>query len=156
MSNWAKVIEAFDRVERHNVDPSTLKLVVAILLNSPRDAAAHAVEGLWTKWSNTAYHMKLLDALLSLPSDTFNFVSLPGQRVITVDDMESAGSAIKSLVANIQGQSWNTLQLFEVIADAADVESPEVYTAIHEMLDKAIKNSAEIIHIGLVQVNVGP
>ena len=36
--DWSRVIEAFDLPDRQAVDTNTLKLLIAILLNSPRDA----------------------------------------------------------------------------------------------------------------------
>lgn len=41
--DWASVITTFDRPERMGVDTPTLKLLIAILLNCPRDHEPHAV-----------------------------------------------------------------------------------------------------------------
>ncbi|KAJ7445783.1 Not1-domain-containing protein [Mycena galericulata] len=150
--NWASVIKSFDWPDRHGVDTATLKLLIAILVNSPRDAEPHAVTGFWTTWSNSLYQLRLLDALLSLPADTFNFVQLPGRRIVTVDDVSIASPTIKSLAANVQGHTWNSLDLFEVLVRLADSESPDIRTCVREMLDKAIKISAELVHMGLLQV----
>ncbi|TDL27216.1 Not1-domain-containing protein [Rickenella mellea] len=150
--NWAKVIESFDWPDRVGVDTATLKLLISVLHNAPRDAEPHAVAGFWTKWSNSLYQLRVLDALLSLPSDTFNFVSLPGRRVVTVDEVASASPTIKSLAANVQSHTWNSLDLFEVLSRLGDAESPEVRGCIHDMLDKAVKISADLVHMGLLQV----
>lgn len=148
------MIKSFDWSDRHGVDTATLKLLIAILVNSPRDAEPHAVTGFWTTWSNSLYQLRLLDALLSLPADTFNFVQLPGRRIVTVDDVSIASPTIKSLAANIQGHTWNSLELFEVLVRLADVESLDIRNCVREMLDKAIKISAELVHMGLLQVPV--
>ncbi|KAH7889967.1 Not1-domain-containing protein [Phlebopus sp. FC_14] len=150
--NWANVIKAFDWPDRHGVDTATLKLLIAILLNCPRSAEPHAVTGFWGTWSNSLYQLKLLDALLSLPADTFNFVSLPGRRIVTVEDMAAASPTIKSLAANVQGHTWNSLDLFEVLVRLADSDNPDVRNCVREMLDKALKISAELVHMGLLQV----
>nr|GAT52123.1 Not1-domain-containing protein [Mycena chlorophos] len=150
--NWASVIKSFDWPDRHGVDTATLKLLIAILVNSPRDAEPHAVAGFWTTWSNSLYQLRLLDALLSLPADTFNFVQLPGKRIVTVDDVSIASPTIKSLAANVQGHTWNSLELFEVLVRLADSDSLEIRNCVREMLDKAIKISAELVHMGLLQV----
>ncbi|KAJ7684728.1 Not1-domain-containing protein [Mycena polygramma] len=150
--NWASVIKSFDWPDRHGVDTATLKLLIAILVNSPREAEPHAVTGFWTTWSNSLYQLRLLDALLSLPADTFNFVQLPGRRIVTVDDVSIASPTIKSLAANVQGHTWNSLELFEVLIRLADSESLEIRNCVREMLDKAIKISAELVHMGLLQV----
>ncbi|CCM03832.1 uncharacterized protein FIBRA_05981 [Fibroporia radiculosa] len=149
---WASVIKAFDMPDRQGVDTATLKLLIAILLNCPRDAEVHAVTGFWQLWSNSLYQLRLLDALLSLPADTFNFVSLPGHRIVTVDDVANASPTIKSLAANVQGHTWNSLDLFEVLVRLADSDSIEVRGFVREMLDKAVKISAELVHMGLLQV----
>ncbi|KIY43711.1 Not1-domain-containing protein [Fistulina hepatica ATCC 64428] len=178
--NWPVVIRSFDRPTRVGVDTPTLKLLIAILLNAPggikldsqdhtddplpnvtqvsspsASPYQHAVTGFWSAWSNTLYQLRLLDALLSLPSDTFSFVLLPGRRVVTVEDVATASPTIKSLAANVQGCTWNSLDLFEVLVKAADaIKAEEIRQCIREMLDKAIKISAELVHMGLLQVNV--
>jgi CCR4-NOT transcription complex subunit 1 len=93
-----------------------------------------------------------LDSLLSLPSDTFNFVSLPGHRIVTVDDVAGASPTIKALAANVQGHTWNSLELFEVLVRMADSDSAEIQNCVRDMLDKAVKISAELVHMGLLQV----
>ncbi|KAF8636597.1 hypothetical protein AX17_003407 [Amanita inopinata Kibby_2008] len=150
--DWPSVIKLFDWPERNGVDTATLKLLISILLNSPRDAEPHAVAAFWTTWSNPLYQLRLLDALLSLPSDTFNFVVLPGRRIVTIDDVSIASQTIKSLAANVQGQTWNSAELFEVLVRMAGSESAEIRSCVREMLDKAIKISAELVHMGLFQV----
>ncbi|KAI0807086.1 Not1-domain-containing protein [Fomes fomentarius] len=154
--NWAAAIKAFDLPDRQGVDTATLKLLIAILMNSPRDDQPHAVTGFWQLWNNTLYQLRLLDALLSLPADTFNFVNLPGRKIVTVEDVAGASPTIKSLAANVQGHTWNSLDLFEVLVQAADSQNPEVINFVGEMLDKAVKISAELVHMGLLQVPQSP
>lgn len=152
--DWSKVIEAFDWPDRQGVDTNTLKLLIAILVNTPRDADKPAVAGFWSHWNNSLYQLRLLDALLSLPSDTFNFVSLPGRRVVTVDDVSSASPTIKTLAANVQSHTWNSLDLFEVLVRLGDSENEAARTCVREMLDKAVRISADIVHMGLLQTPV--
>ncbi|THH15893.1 hypothetical protein EW146_g4659 [Bondarzewia mesenterica] len=149
--NWANTIKAFDIADRNGVDTATLKLLIAILLNSPREAEPHAVTGFWLTWSNSLYQLRLLDALLSLPADTFNFVTLPGRRIVTMDDVANASPTIKALAANVQGHTWNSLDLFEVLVRLADSESADIRNFVREMLDKAVRISAELVHMGLLE-----
>ncbi|KAA1474810.1 Not1-domain-containing protein [Dentipellis sp. KUC8613] len=149
--NWANAIRAFDIPDRSGVDTATLKLLIAILLNSPRDADPHAVTGFWSSWSNSLYQLRLLDALLSLPADTFSFVTLPGKRIVTMDDVTSASPTIKALAANVQGHTWNSLDLFEVLVRLANSDSAEIQNFVREMLDKAVRISAELVHMGLLE-----
>ena len=100
------------------------------------------------------YQLRLLDALLSLPSDTFNFVTLPGRRVVTVEDVAGASPTIKTLAANVQSHTWNSLDLFEVLVRLGDSENESVRNYVREMLDKAVRISADIVHMGLLQVPV--
>jgi CCR4-NOT transcription complex subunit 1 len=100
------------------------------------------------------YQLHLLDALLSLPGDTFNFVTLPGRRIVTVDDVATASPTIKTLAANVQGHTWNSVELFEVLVRLAGDESPEIRGCVRDMLDKAVKISAELVHMGLLLVSV--
>lgn len=152
--NWAGMIKAFDWSDRLGVDTATLKLLIAILLSCPLEAEPHAVAGFWQAWNHPLYQLRLLDALLSLPGDTFNFVSLPGRRIVTVDDVAGASPTIKSLAANVQGHTWNSLDLFEVLVKLADSDSNDVRNYVREMLDKAVRISAELVHMGLLQVPV--
>ena len=152
--NWANVVLAFDRPDRQAVDTATLKLLVAILVSCPSNTEKHAVTGFWQPWSNQLYQLRLLDALLSLPADTFSFVNLPVRNIVTVEDVSTASTTVKSLAANVQGHSWNSIELFEVLIRAADSESAEVRNFVREMLEKAVKISAELVHLGLLQVPV--
>lgn len=79
---------------------------------------------------------------------------LPGRRIVTVDDVAVASPTIKSLAANVQGHTWNSLDLFEVLVRLAGAESSEIRACVREMLDKAIKISAELVHMGLLQAPV--
>jgi CCR4-NOT transcription complex subunit 1 len=135
-------------------DTATLKLIIAILLGCPGDAKPHAVEGFWAKWSNSLYQLRLLEALVSLPSDTFNFVAVPGKRIVTVDDVATASPIIKALAANVQGQTWNSLPLFETLMRFGNSESPEISTCVRDMMEKAVRISAELVHMGLLQIPV--
>ena len=82
--------------------------------------------GSWGTWKSSLYQLKLLDALLSLPADTFNFVSLPGHRIVTVEDVAAASPMIKSLAANVQGHTWNSLDLFEVLVRLVDLDNADI------------------------------
>lgn len=110
--------------------------------------------GFWGVWNNPLQQLRLLDALLSLPADTFNFVQLPGRRIVTVDDVSVASPTIKSLAANVQGHTWNSLDLFEVLVRLTSSDSMDVRGCVRDMLDKAIKISAELVHLGLLQAAV--
>ena len=151
---WPQLIRALDRPERNGADTSTLKFVVSILLACPSEASPHAVEVFWTKWNNPLHQIKLLEALVSLPSDTFNFVRVPGGRVVTVDDVTGASPTIKALAANVQGQTWNSLPLFEVLMKLADLGIADVQAVVRDMLEKAVRISSELVHMGLLQVPV--
>jgi CCR4-NOT transcription complex subunit 1 len=146
---WDKAIRVLDRPERTGIDTATLKLIVAIL-----SEAHHAVSGFWSTWSNALYQLRLIDALLSLPSDTFSFYGLPGRTVVTVDDVANASPTIKTLAQNVQSSTWNSLDLFELLVRLDESEEPGVKTQVREMLDRAVRVSAELVHMGLLQVPV--
>lgn len=144
---WDKAIRVLDRPERTGIDTATLKLIVAIL-----SEAHHAVAGFWQIWNNPLYQLRLIDALLSLPSDTFSFYGLPGRTVVTVDDVATASPTIKGLAQNVQSSTWNSLDLFELLVRLDDSDSDAVKTQVREMLDRAVRVSAELVHMGLLQV----
>jgi len=93
-----------------------------------------------------------LDALHSLPTDMFKFVSLPGHQIVMMDDVASTSPTIKVLAANVQGSIRNSLDLFKV--HLVDLEQAEVRGFIWEMLDKAARISAELVHLGLLEAPV--
>ncbi|KAH9180386.1 Not1-domain-containing protein [Lactarius sanguifluus] len=133
--NWVEVIKAFDIPDRSGVDTATLKLLIAILINAPRDVDVHAVAGFWSTWRNSLYQLRFL----------------PGRRIVTMDDVASASPTIKALAANVQGSTWNSLDLFEVLVRLADSEHVELRGFVREMLDKAVRISAELVHMGLLE-----
>lgn len=152
--DWPRVIRGFDRHDRNTVDTPTLKVIIAVLLNTPLEQEHHAVAGFWATWSNSLLQLRVLDSLLSLPSDTFTFVTLPGNRIITVDQVANASPAIKTLAANVQSHTWNSLDLFEVLVRLSDDDQPgETKVVVREMLDKAVKISPEIVQMGLFLVD---
>ncbi|KZT56511.1 Not1-domain-containing protein [Calocera cornea HHB12733] len=151
--DWSKVMQAFDQPSRQLVDTATLKLVVALLLTSPRNVASPAVNGCWSLWSNALFQLRLLDALLSLPADTFSFVALPGRRIITVDEVTTASATIKTLATNIQNHSWNSLDLIEFLVAVVDIEAVEVRLAARELMEKAIKVGPELVEIALLKLS---
>ena len=155
--NWGKIVETFDRPERLGaVDGPTLKMLVAILLNSPKETTFPAVVGLWSKWSNQLWQIKLLDALASLTTDTFSFAAMPGRRVLSADDTNPATGApgVKTLAPEFQGLTWNSLDLYHVLVRAGDSDSQEVQAIVRDVLDKATKIAPELVYIGLLMVNV--
>lgn len=95
-----------------------------------------------------------MDSLLSLPNDTFNFVTLPGRRTVTVDDVAGASPTIKALAANVQGHTWNSLDLIETLVTLGDSDVADTRTSVRELLDKGVRISAELVHMGLLQVPV--
>lgn len=46
--------------------------------------------------------------------------------------------------------------LIETLTRLGDEGSPEVQTYVREMMDKAVKISAELVYMGLLQVSVSP
>jgi CCR4-NOT transcription complex subunit 1 len=74
--------------------------------------------------------------------------------VVTVDDVAGASPTIKALAANVQGQTWNCLPLFEILMKLADLGSHEVQSVVRDMLEKAVRISSELVHMGLLQVPV--
>jgi hypothetical protein len=64
-------------------------------------------------WSKKLPQLVLVDCLLSLPSDTFNFASFGSlNKVIRNETVQNAPAAIV-------GSTWNCLEVFEVCAKGA-------------------------------------
>ena len=71
-----------------------------------------------------------------------------------MEDVTNASPTIKTLAANVQGNTWNSLDLFEVLVRAAESENEHVQQCVREMFDKAMRISAELVHMGLLQAPV--
>lgn len=71
-----------------------------------------------------------------------------------MDDVNNASPTIKALAANVQGHTWSSLDLFEVLVRAADSESTDLRNLVREMLDKAMRISAELVYMGLLEAPV--
>ena len=71
-----------------------------------------------------------------------------------MEDVTNASPTIKTLAANVQGNTWNSLDLFDVLVTLADAESIELRSCVREMLDKALRISAELVHMGLLEAKV--
>lgn len=136
------------------MDATVLKHLTSILNNAPRETEHHAVTGLWKTWNNGLYQLRLLDALLSLPSATLNFTALPGQKILVDSDVRIAGTGITDLRVHVQNCTWNSLELFRVLVRLAYSYSVETRTIVCGILDKGIEVSAELVHLGLLQVPV--
>lgn len=73
---------------------------------------------------------------------------------MTVDDVAAASPTIKTLAANVQSHTWNSLDLFEVLVRLGDSDNENVRSCVREMLDNAVRISADIVHMGLFQAPV--
>lgn len=74
--------------------------------------------------------------------------------MVTIDDVAIASPTIKALAANVQGQTWNCLPLFETLMRLGDSDNVEVQAVVRDMLEKAVRISSELVHMGLLQVPV--
>jgi len=87
----------------------------------------------------------------TIPSTWFLFQV---EGLLRLTTLGNASPTIKSLAANVQGHTWNSLDLIETLCRIGDVENSDVRQRVREMLDKAVKISAELVHMGLLQVPV--
>ena len=103
----------------------------SILLNFLCNANPHAVTGFWETWSNLLYQLRLLDALLSLPADTYTFLD--------TESWQSMTSLLWVLPSNHQQLMFRDERgiprnCFKCWCNFADSESLEIRNCIWEMV----------------------
>jgi CCR4-NOT transcription complex subunit 1 len=155
--NWSRAVRLLDVPEGLTLAPgSNWNGFAAALLAAPRDAQqSPAVAGLWGAWAHRFRQLQILGGLVALPADAFSFLALPGRRIVSVDDVANASQTVKSLAAQVQNSSWNSLDLIESLTQIADTDEHDVRIAVTEILEKAVKSSAELVLMALVQIPVG-
>ncbi|KAN0062874.1 CCR4-NOT core subunit cdc39 [Thecaphora frezii] len=152
--SWARVVRGLDEPEGFEIPPSSrMGGIAAILIAAPRQQGQPpAVSGLWGAWTHKQRQLRILNGLVSQSPDTFSFASLPGRRIVTADDVAGASATVKSLAASVQGSTWNSLDLVETLTQIAGSDEPGVRAAVTELFEKAVKSSAELVLMGLVQI----
>jgi hypothetical protein len=122
-------------------------LFLALLFNPPQNPSPPIAGLLSSGWSNQLPQLVLVlvDRLLSLPSDTFNFASFGSlHKVIRNETVQDAPAAIV-------GSTWNCLEVFEVCANGATSEDAGIRDKCKGLLEKGIKASVELVFLGLDQ-----
>jgi len=145
----ARHIKSFDWNVRHGVDTATLKMLIAILLNSPREA--EPMQSLdFGNMVQPVISIALLDALLSLPADTFILSSCPGVESLPSTMFQSLvlpSNLLQPMFKGRLGILWSYFK-FGCLADSDGVE----YEIVCGNVGQGHKISAEIVHMGLLQV----
>lgn len=147
---WSHIVQSFDSTGNPLLllSPLGFPLFLALLLNPPQ-APNPPIAGLLSYiWSNPLPQLVLIDRLLSLPSDTFNFSALPSpQRIITREDVADAPLAFVN-------STWNCKDIFEVCGKAAASEDAGVREKSKDIIDKGVKAAPEVVFLGMVQSTV--
>lgn len=130
------------------LSPLGFPLFLALLLNPPQSPSPPIAGLLSHTWSNPLPQLVLIDRLLSLPSDTFNFSALPSpQRSLTRDDVADAPLGFVN-------STWNCKDIFEVCRQAAASEDAGVREKSNDILEKGVKVAPELVALGMVQATV--
>lgn len=148
--NWSNIVESFDLTSNPLLllSPLGFPLFLALLLNPPQSPHPPIAGLLSHLWTHANPQLVLIDRLLSLPSDTFNFSGLPStQPILSATDVPEAPP-------NLLGSTWNCLEIFQVCGRAAASEDSQVRDKSKEILEKGIRSSPELVYLGLIQVPV--
>lgn len=151
--DWASIIRSFDRPDRQGDNASSFKIIIQLILSCPPQAESHAVDGIWSVWSNPMFQLRLLDVIVSLPQDTLSLALLPGHRIITIGDATNYSASAQSYASNIQNSTWNSLDLVGTLLRLSESPSTEVKIAAADVLDKG-KTAPALLLLGLLQVPV--
>ncbi|PWN39305.1 Not1-domain-containing protein [Ceraceosorus guamensis] len=151
--NWSRVVRSLDEAPSLAFSPRNDWRGFASFLNSAsNDPQAPAVLGLWGAWIHRLRQLQILSGLVSLDIQLFSFASLPGRRVVREEDVTNVNATVRSLAQQVQGNTWNSLDLVETLTLIANTDDTEVRHAVTELLEKAVKTSAELVLMALVQI----
>lgn len=151
--SWARTIRLLDEPEGLTI-PSNVRwdTLANLLLTTPQEGQISALTGLWDTWAHRSRQLQILSGLASLDPEQFTFVMLPGRRVVAMDDTANASQSIRILSSSLQNSTWNSLDLIETLAMIAEWEDDEIQSAVTALMEKAVKNNAELLLMGLVQL----
>ncbi|PWN51417.1 Not1-domain-containing protein [Violaceomyces palustris] len=151
--SWPRIIRGMDELEGFSVPPKTpLNGLAAVLLTAPTQGQTSAVSGLWGPWTHRLCQVRILNGLLSVSQEKFSFAGLPGRRIVQTEDVGNATPMVRELAGSVQGNTWNSLDLVETLAEVANTDDPSVRSAVTDLLEKAVQSSAELVLMGLVQI----
>ena len=150
---WSRIIRHMDEIASPALpDPAQYAGLASLLTAARRNGQPNAIQGLWGRWRNQAHQLHLVRALLLQDSESFNIASWTVRNVVSQQDVAGSNSTVVQLAANAESSPWNSLELIETLSEALASDEPTVRVTVTDLLEKAVKEGADLVLLGLVQM----
>lgn len=143
--DWPSLIFCFDRPERQSDSAASIKMVIELILSCPLQSEQHAIDAVWYVWDQSMFHLRLIDAMISLPVETLSFAQLPGRRVITLKQFAVYPSSAQAYARSIVNSNWNSVDLIATLSKLVGSQSPEVKSTAIAILQKGKETPALLL-----------
>ncbi len=149
--NWSRIIRLMDEATNGAFPDQSQSVGFAALLNALRRAGqASAISGLWGKWQNQAAQLALVRGLLFQEPESFNLASWTQRPIVKPDDFGGSNTTVQQLASAAQTNPWNSFELIETLSEALGSEDPQVRAIVTDLLERAVKEGADLVLLGLM------
>ncbi|KAG4305375.1 hypothetical protein PORY_000931 [Pneumocystis oryctolagi] len=123
-----------------------LKGIVGMVKN---DKLRFPLKFLWSLWKHSRSQAQTLQFLSLISRDSFDLLSYPCQKTLTVENFQNANPVIKALAVSLESQIWNCLDMIKTMITLFDNPKSTEYAS--SFLDKAFQLAPELIFLGSAQ-----
>jgi hypothetical protein len=144
---WEDVVSSLhDEISR----PTSCRFLARVLSGAPS-----AFGGLWRPWSNRRAQLANLEGLVFLPKDVL-YLPDPSHPVVSLENVSTASSSVKSHASGVQGSIWNSLDLVQTLIDFVAPANPDDRTMarITALFERATSACPDLVFIALSMLEV--
>ncbi|KAG5519775.1 hypothetical protein PMAC_000048 [Pneumocystis sp. 'macacae'] len=120
-----------------------------ILGIAKNDKSEFPLKFLWTSWKYPRSQLQTLHFLSLIPRDSFDILSYPCQKILTVENFQNANPTVKALAVSLEYQIWNCLDIIKTVIMLFD--NPKSTENASAFLDKISQLAPELVFLGSVQ-----
>lgn len=169
--SWPHVVALLDELATPATQPDAEQAygLAVVAAHARRLAHPTVLDALWDHaWHNPLAQLMLIRGLLMLDSKTFDMSSWVLHRIVSPEtlpmpalaDTDAATKAaadavvatLKAQAAQLTSSRWNNQDLANLLSAGLGVENAALRTIVADLLDKAVKQNADLILIGFGQV----
>ncbi|KAG4302634.1 hypothetical protein PCANB_001148 [Pneumocystis canis] len=148
--NLENIIKGLDRsilpMGNHFKLETFLKGIFGMTKN---DKSRFPLKFLWTAWEYPRSQIQTLQLLSTISRDSFDLLSYPCQKTLTVDNFQNTNATIRALAASLESQIWNCFDMLKTMIMLLD--NPESTENASIFLDKASQLAPELVFLGSAQ-----
>lgn len=147
--DWNDVVRSLDKPEFMVFDVRGFDVLVGALRESTVEVEKFPIHPFFNKWTHHRGQLSFIRSLLTAPTDSFHLMAYPGRRIINNSDFTQSSANVKALAAVLASQTWNSLDLLEVLVDLEESDSADEAQIV---LEKGAKQTPELILLGLISL----